>query len=74
MELTRPSGRGHPSYKVWNEWSNLVNANMGLITTNDDLDSICNKLYDLLIHSKLRYISGDSVIRTAVQIFDKMSI
>ncbi len=47
---------------------------MGLITTNDDLDSICDKLYDLLIHSKLRYISGDSVIRTAVQIFDKMII
>ena len=74
MELTRPPGRGHPSYKVWKEWSNLVNANMGLITAKDDLDSICDRLYDLLMHSKLRYISGDSIVRTASQILDKMSI
>lgn len=72
MILTRPYGRGHPSHVVWQNWNNWVNANQGIFTLHDDFDSICDKLYDLLMQSGMKYISGDSVVRTATQILEQL--
>lgn len=74
MILIRPAGRGHPSYQVWQEWTDLVNANQGIFTMQDDFNSICDKLYDLLMQSGMKYISGDSIVRTAAQIFDQLTL
>lgn len=74
MILIRPAGKGHPSYQVWQEWTDLVNANLGIFSMQDDLDSICDKLYNLLVQSGMKYISGDSIVRTAAQIFDQLTL
>ena len=72
MKLIRPSGRGHPSHEVWGRWCNLVNLHQATFTMRDDYDSICEKLYDLLMQSGMKYISGDSIARTAAQIFNQL--
>lgn len=74
MILVRPTGKGHPSYQVWQEWTDLVTANQNIFSVQDDFDSICNKLYDILMQSGMKYISGDSVVRTAAQIFDQLTL
>lgn len=68
MNLIRPFGKGHPSRLVWQKWADVVNYNQQLFSIQDDFDSICDKLNNLLTQSGIRYISGDSVIRTAAQI------
>lgn len=68
MNLIRPFGKGHPSYRAWQEWTDVVNGNQQIFSTCDDFDTICDKLNDLLMQSGIKYISGDSVNRTAAQV------
>lgn len=68
MNLVRPFGKGHPSHRVWQEWVDVINDKQQIFSTQDDFDSICDKLNNLLAHSGLKYISGDTVIRTAAQV------
>lgn len=68
MILTRPWGKGHQSLNNWEEWSNLVNQNLRIFSPRDDYDSINDKLHDLLIQSRIKYIGEKCVISTASQI------
>ncbi len=74
MNLIRPFGKGHPSYLVWQEWADVVNDNQYIFNRQDDFDTICDKLNDILKQNGIKYISGDSVIRTAAQIASILDI
>lgn len=74
MILTRHRGKGHPSQKVWDEWSILVNNNLQNFSPQDDYDSINDKLHDILIKSGMMYIGYRCIINTTSQIAEHLGI